>query len=61
MSDVKRLVRSKNKMIAGVCAGIAEYLAIDTAIVRIVWLLLTIFGGAGLVAYIVCLLLMPNE
>jgi len=61
MNEIKKLKRSSNKMIAGVCAGIAEYFEIDTNLVRILWVLFTCFGGAGLVAYIVCMILMPNE
>lgn len=61
MNGTKKLKRSSNKMIAGVCAGIAEYFDIDTSLVRILWVLFTLFGGAGLLAYIVCLVLMPKE
>ncbi|MBN1462755.1 MAG: PspC domain-containing protein [Paludibacteraceae bacterium] len=61
MNGNKKLKRSSNKMIAGVCAGIAEYFDIDTSLVRILWVLFTLFGGAGLLAYIVCLVLMPKE
>ena len=55
------LKRSNNKMIAGVCAGVAEYLGIDTTVVRIVWALFTLAGGAGIIAYLICLLLMPQK
>ncbi|MGI6450450.1 MAG: PspC domain-containing protein [Desulfitobacteriia bacterium] len=57
----KQLYRSReNKILAGVCAGIAEYFDIDPTIVRIIWLLL-IFAGIGIIAYIVCWLLMPER
>ena len=58
---MKRLVLSqKNKMLAGVCGGIADYFGIDPTIVRIIWLIVTLFGGAGIIAYILCWLLIPN-
>lgn len=58
---MKRLVLSqKNKMLAGVCGGIAEYFGIDLTIVRIIWLIVTLFGGAGIIAYILCWLLIPK-
>ena len=55
-----RIERSAtNRVIAGVCGGIAEYLAIDATLVRVVFVGLTIFGGIGLLLYIVLLVLMP--
>lgn len=50
-------------MIAGVCAGIAEYLGWEIGSTRIAWLLLTIFtvGFPGITAYIVLWLLMPKD
>lgn len=42
MEEKKRLTRSNNKMIGGVCAGLAEYLDIDPTIVRIVWVLMVL-------------------
>lgn len=56
----KKLKRSSNKMIAGVAAGVAEYLGIDVTVVRIIWAICVIFGGAGLIAYLICWLLMPQ-
>ena len=52
---------SKNKQIAGVCGGIAEYLNADPTIVRLVTILLVFGWGSGLLAYIVCALVMPEE
>ncbi len=58
----RRLVRSQDSMIAGVCAGIAEYLNIDTALVRIIYVLLTIFsaGFPGILIYIIMWIIMPE-
>ena len=55
----KKLYRdTQNRMIAGVCAGVAEYLSIDVSIVRIIWGVLA-FTGAGLLAYLVAALVVP--
>ena len=58
----KKLYRSKvDKKIAGVCGGLAKYLHIDATIVRLIWALVVICGGAGLLAYIVCAMVIPEE
>jgi phage shock protein C len=51
----------RNRKIAGVCSGVAEYLALDTNLVRLVWLLCVLLGGTGLLAYIVAWIIMPQE
>ncbi|MBQ8981535.1 MAG: PspC domain-containing protein [Eubacterium sp.] len=51
----------KNAKISGVCAGIAKYFDIDPTIIRIIWVAVTLFGGSGIVAYIICALVMPDE
>ncbi|RXQ96132.1 PspC domain-containing protein [Ancylomarina salipaludis] len=58
----KKLKRSSNKMIAGVCAGIAEYLGLDITIVRVVYVLLSIFsaGFPGLIVYLILMFVMPD-
>ena len=53
MDPQKQLRRSNNKMIAGVCAGIAEYANLDPALVRLVFVLLTLAGGPGLILYLI--------
>jgi phage shock protein C len=56
-----RLERSNiNRVISGVCGGIAEYLAVDATLVRVAFVVLTLVGGAGILAYIVLLILMPQ-
>jgi len=58
---VKRLYRSrKDRIIAGVCGGIGEYFEIDPTLIRLVWLLLGL-TGAGIVAYIVAWVVIPEE
>ena len=49
------------RMIAGVCAGIADYLGIDVTLVRVAFAVFTFLGLAGIPAYIACLLLIPEE
>ncbi len=49
------------RILAGVCAGIADYLGVDVTIIRIAFAVLTLFGGAGIPAYLACLLLIPEE
>jgi phage shock protein C len=49
------------RMLAGVCAGIADYLGVDTTIVRVAFAVFTFLGGAGIPAYLACLLLIPEE
>ena len=62
MSEIKKLTRSRNnRMIAGVCAGIASYFDIDPTIVRLVFVAFALLGGPGFIAYIVALILMPIE
>ena len=58
----KKLYKSnKDKKIDGVCAGIAEYFGIDTTLVRLGWALLTLACGSGLIAYIVCAVIIPRK
>jgi phage shock protein PspC (stress-responsive transcriptional regulator) len=57
----KKLKKSSNKIIAGVCAGVAEYFEIDPTIVRIAWAASVIFAGLGFWLYIICMLVMPNK
>jgi phage shock protein PspC (stress-responsive transcriptional regulator) len=61
MAD-KKLVRSANKKIAGVCGGLAEYFGMDASILRIIWLLATIFTAfAGVLIYILLMIVMPEQ
>ena len=57
-----RLWRDRDRgIIAGVCAGIADYLAVDVTIVRVAFAVFTFLGGAGIPAYLACWLLIPEE
>lgn len=63
--DRRRLTRSTaDRKLAGVCGGLADYLAIDATAVRLLWIVLTIVPGAivlGIVAYIVAWFIMPDS
>ncbi|MBU1197424.1 PspC domain-containing protein [Candidatus Micrarchaeota archaeon] len=58
---VKRLYRSKDRMIAGICGGIAKYLNVDVSLIRILWLIWVLMGGTGLIAYIIAWIIIPEE
>ncbi len=60
---MKKLVRTKDGMLAGVCGGIAQYFGIDPTLVRLAWAIgsLIIAGFPGVVAYIVCAVVIPKE
>ncbi|CCJ34138.1 MULTISPECIES: PspC domain-containing protein [Caloramator] len=58
----KRLYRSRtDRMIAGVCGGIAKYFDMDPTIVRLLWVLIVMLGGSGILAYIICWIVIPEE
>ena len=59
---MKKLYKSTtDKKIDGVCAGIAAYLNLDPTVVRIAWALLVALGGTGILAYILCKIIMPEH
>lgn len=61
MDERKRLYKSRNnKMICGVCAGIADYFNIDPSIVRVLWTVLALAAGTGVLAYIACAIILPE-
>lgn len=61
-NDVKRIYRSQSdRVLAGVCGGIADYFQVDSSLVRIIWVLVTLFGGSGILAYLVALFIIPEE
>jgi len=58
----KKLYRSvTDKMLGGVCGGLAEYFAIDPVIVRLIFVLAVIFGGSGILAYIILWIIIPQK
>lgn len=57
---MKKLYKSNNRMICGICAGIAEYLGIDPTVVRLLWAALGL-TGTGILLYIIAALVMPEN
>lgn len=58
----KKLYKSnQNKMIDGVCGGIAEYFGIDPTVVRLIWVLFSLMGGSGILAYIIAAIIIPRS
>lgn len=61
MNEKKLYKSSTDKKLAGVCGGIAEYFKIDSTLVRLGWVLFSLLGGSGLLAYIIAALIMPDR
>ncbi len=58
----KKLYRSRqNRMLGGICGGIGEYLNVDPTVVRLLWVLFTFVGASGLLAYLICLVIIPEN
>ncbi len=61
-SPPRRLYRSKvNRMISGICGGLGEYLNVDPVVIRIIFILLTLFGGGGLLLYLIGIFVIPEN
>jgi phage shock protein C len=59
---MKRLYRSnKNRVICGVCGGIAEYLNVDPNVIRLLWIIFACSAGAGILAYILAAIILPDS
>ena len=61
MNEKKLYRNPENKMLAGVCSGIADYFNIDPTLVRLGWVLFSLLGGSGLLAYIIAAIIMPER
>ena len=62
MAQTKRLYRSgKDRILGGVCGGIAEYLSTDPTLIRLAWVLFTFAGGSGVLAYLIAWLIIPRN
>jgi phage shock protein C len=60
--QIKRLYRSKkDRIIAGVCGGIAEYFEVDPTLIRLAWVIFTLMAGSGLIAYFIAWIIIPNR
>ena len=57
----KRLYKSStDKKVCGVCGGIANYFDVDPTVIRLIWVIFTLVGGSGLIAYIIAAIIMPD-
>ena len=61
MNEKKLYKSSTDKKLAGVCGGIAEYFNIDSTLVRLGWVVFSLLGGSGLLAYIIAAIIMPDS
>jgi len=60
--EIKRLYKSDtDKILCGVCGGIAEYLNIDSTIVRLMWVIISLHGGMGILLYIIACFIIPKK
>lgn len=57
----KKLTRSNDRMLCGVCGGIAEYFEVDASLIRLAAILGAAFHGAGILAYIIAAIVIPKE
>ena len=58
----KKLYKAREgKMVAGVCAGIGKYFDVDPTLVRLGWVILALAGGAGILAYLLAAIIIPEE
>ena len=61
MHMAKKLYKSNtDKKLAGVCGGIAEYFDIDSTLVRLIWVIIILAAGTGILAYIIAAIVMPD-
>ena len=62
MAETRKLYRSRsNRQVAGVCGGLAKRFNVDVTLVRVLFILLGIFGGSGIVLYIAMWIIVPKE
>ncbi len=60
--ESKRLYKSRsNRMVCGVCGGIAEYLKLDPTVIRLLFALFCFLGGSGILVYIIAAIIIPEE
>ena len=59
---MKKLYKSAtDRKLSGVCGGVAKYFGVDSTLIRLIWVVITLMGGAGILAYIICAVIMPEE
>ena len=61
MAETRKLYRSRsNRQVAGVCGGLAEYFSMDPTLIRVLFVVLAVLGGSGLVLYLALWIIVPN-
>ena len=62
MAETRKLERmSSNRQVAGVCGGLAQYFNLDATLIRILFVVLAVLGGSGLLIYVAMWIIVPNE
>jgi phage shock protein C len=62
MDLTRKLYRSRsNRMLAGVCGGVAQYFNVDATLIRVLFVLLAVLGGSGLLLYLAMWIIVPDE
>ena len=59
-NDYRKLYKSRNPMLCGVCGGIGEYFNMDPTVIRLLWIIFSILGGCGILAYIIAAFVIPE-
>ena len=62
MAETRKLYRSRsNRQVGGVCGGLAQYFNLDATLIRILFVVLAVLGGSGLLIYVLLWIIVPNE
>ena len=62
MAQTRKLYRSRtNRKLAGVCGGLAQYFNVDATLIRVLFIVLAVLGGSGLVLYLALWIIVPNQ
>lgn len=59
-NEYRKLYKSTNRMLCGVCGGIGEYFHIDPTVIRLLWIIFSVLGGCGILAYIIAAIVIPE-
>lgn len=59
-NEYRKLFKSRNRMLCGVCGGIGEYFNIDPTVIRLLWIIFSVFAGCGILAYIIAAIVIPE-
>ena len=59
-NEYRKLYKSRNRMLCGVCGGIGEYLNLDPTVIRLLWIIFSFVGGCGILAYIITTIVIPE-